>query len=72
MVAAVRAYAYGRRDLEAWHEALGMAWPDPSRAPQRRLARASEVGRYPIATVTEVIGPDTTALTPIQSLDVVG
>ena len=58
MVAAVRAFAYGQRDLEAWHEVLGMAWPDPSRAPQRQLARASEAGRYPIAAVTGVVDLD--------------
>ena len=58
MVAAVRACVYGRRDLEAWHEALRMAWPDPSRAPQCWLARASEEGRYPIAAVTGVIDLD--------------
>ena len=60
MVAAVRSYAYGRRDLEAWHEMLEMAWLDPSRAPQHLLTRASEAGRYPIAAVTGVVDLDTT------------
>jgi len=58
MVAAVRACAYGQRDLEAWHEALKMAWLDSSRAPHRRLARASEAGRYPIVAVTRVVDLD--------------
>ena len=60
MVVAVRACAYGRRDPKAWHEALEMVWPDPSRAPQRRLARASEAGRHPIAAVTGVVDLDAT------------
>ena len=59
MVAIVGAYAYGRLDLEAWHKALRMAWPDSSRAPQRRLARASEAWRYPIAAVIGVVDLDT-------------